>query len=466
MVKPTINLDADQQHALDLIQSGENVFLTGKAGSGKSAVLTGLCALNPEDTAFLAPTGLAAMNIGGSTVHRFFGLHASLLPRDYVPTLEPEQVALINAVRTIVVDEISMVRSDVFSAMDCTLRHLAPADRKHLAFGGKRIVVVGDFYQLPPVVTSPEDGRQLVDDFGGIYAFQTRSWDCAYFQMVTLSKPHRHASDPDYLEVLDALRRGSVDQSGRDLQERIAWLNQRVRICAPPRDVPNLCTTRRAAAEINHTRDSELPGAVVVSTAVVSGQFDEDACPTETRLEFRVGSRVVLVNNRYGIDGSLEYANGALGTVVYPHRSERAVDVELDNGKCVTVRTHLWLKYKYIVVTDFGTGQPRIEPKVIGSFSQLPMKLAYALTVHKAQGMTMEGAHVSLGERVFASGQLYAALSRCRSLKGLSLDREVRPIDVKVGPAVVGFHDSLLAAEQDRIESFGADPRERYMIFK
>jgi hypothetical protein len=456
MAAITVNLDADQQHALELILSGGNVFLTGKAGTGKSTVLRLFRELAPKGTVFLAPTGLAALNIGGSTIHRFFGFHAGILPPNYQPAMEPEQQELISMAQTIVIDEISMVRSDLFAAMDSILRSIAPPDCQNRAFGGRQIIAVGDFFQLPPVVTTGEEENQLLRDFGGIHAFQTRSWELAYFETAALRHPHRHALDAEYLEVLDALRRGVLDQSGRTQEACVAWLNSHATISDPPHDVTAICTTRGSAAAINCVQDARIPSPVVVATAMVQGRFDEDTYPTETRLEYRIGSRVMLLKNVLAGCG-FEYVNGDIGAVVNLRLDGSAVEIVLDSGKPVTVTAQTWLNCEYAVGLDPATGRHCVDQKVVGTFTQLPMKLAYAITIHKSQGITLDRAHVHLGRGAFAFGQLYTALSRCRSLAGLSIDRWVYLQDVMVDPLVAAFHEWLTYRElgpimtQDRL---------------
>jgi ATP-dependent exoDNAse (exonuclease V) alpha subunit len=326
------------------------------------------------------------------------------------------------------------------------LRALAPGDCQKRAFGGKQIIVVGDFFQLPPVVTSEEEQQQLERDFGGIHAFQTRSWEQAYFETAALRYPHRHALDAEYLEVLDALRRGVLDQSGRTLDACVAWLNRYVQIGEPPHGVTALCTIRRNAALINCVQDAMIPRPVLVSNAIMQGRFDEDTYPTETRLEYRIGSRVMLLKNVLAAYG-FEYVNGDIGTVANVCPDGSVVEVVLDSGKVVTVTAQTWLNSEYCVTVDTTTGLHCVDQRVVGTFAQLPFRLAYAITIHKSQGITLDRAHVHLGRGAFACGQLYTALSRCRSLAGLSLDRWVHVEDVMIDPVVASFHEWLMYRE-------------------
>jgi ABC-type cobalamin/Fe3+-siderophores transport system ATPase subunit len=442
MTEIMTHLDFGQRQALELMLTGGNVFLTGKAGTGKSTVLKLFKEHAPEGTVFLAPTGLAAVSIEGSTIHRFFGLHAGILPPNYMPEMEPERQELISMARTIVIDEISMVRADVFAAMDSILRSLAPPDCQNRAFGGKQIIVVGDFFQLPPVVTTVDEERQLEQNFGGILAFQTRAWELAYFETAALRFPHRHAMDAEYLDVLDALRRGVLDQSGKTLDACIAWLNCRVRVSEPPQGVTSLCTRKNSAAAINYVQDAMIPNSVVVANAAIQGRFDRDMYPAEERLEYRIGSRVMMLKNTPSVCG-YEFVNGDTGTVVDIHPDGSAVEVALDSRRRVTVSAQTWLNCEYAVSVDPATGRHCVGQKVVGTFTQVPFMLAYAVTVHKAQGITLDKAHINLGRGTFAYGQLYTALSRCRSLAGLSMDRWVHLQDVMVDPVVAGFHGWL-----------------------
>lgn len=434
-------LDPDQQRAVDLVLEGHNVFLTGKAGTGKSTVIRMLREVLPGEIAYLAPTGMAARNVEGVTVHGFFHFEPAPLPLGYVSELTPDQKRVIDCVGTIVVDEISMVRSDLFSAMDATLRHYAPPRSRMCPFGGKQIVVVGDFLQLPPVVRPAALLLDLERDFGGVWAFQTTAWHWADFRSVVLQKAHRQAVDQTFLRYLDRLRRGGDGFAMPDLQTCIEWFNTNARICGQvPHGTTALCTTRSNAVAINRIKDSALEGPVYTCEAQLWGTFEEEDHPTDRWLEFRVGSRVMLLVNQSNGDG---YANGDTGHIVAYDPDEEQATIQLDDQRCVIVGRFQWTRDAYAVTRHPQTGRPHLEREPIGGFKQLPLKLAYGLTIHKAQGCTLSRAHVDLGRGAFADGQTYTALSRCKSLAGLSLSRALDVSDVMVDQAVLDFYDRL-----------------------
>jgi len=433
-------LDPDQQRALDLMLSGHNVFLTGKAGTGKSTVVALLRQHNPRNTVFLAPTGLAALRIGGSTIHRYLGLPTCMLPPGYAPPLSPDRQAVISATHTVVVDEISMVRADLFTTLEATLRALPLPGGGDLPFGGRQVVVVGDFLQLAPVVVSADDRKTLDRDFGGVFAFQTEAWTRAGFAVASLNEPHRQGLELRFVEALDAIRQGQADPAA--LQRAVAWLNANTAVSAAPADATVLCTTNARAATVNQLRDAMLDTPPVYFVATVMGTFEEDMYPTEQLLALRVGSRAMLLCNALDAAG-LPYANGDTGTVVNIDPVRAQVQMVLDDGRCVVVGMCTWLNCEYTLEDDPWSGLPCVTQRAVGWFTQLPVKLAYAVTIHKAQGMSLDRVHLDLGRGAFAPGQSYVGLSRSRSLAGLSLQNPISPMDAFADPSVLEFYGSF-----------------------
>ena len=437
-------LDPDQRHALELMLAGSNVWLTGRAGSGKSTVVEHFREICQRKTAFLAPTGLAALHIGGSTIHRFFGFPAAFLPAGHVHFPRPDRQRTIEATQTIVVDEVSMVRADLFQAMAETLGALPLPGHAGEPFGGRQIIVCGDFCQLPPVVSSWIERFELNRSFGGVFAFKNPVWQMAFFRTAWLRQAHRQATEREFVDALDAIRIGW--RSSEEALEAVRWLNRNVAIARAPRDCTVLCTTRKRASAINAVRDAELKSAPCAFDATISGLFDLKACPADSRLELRVGSRIMLLANGCTEEGT-EYVNGDAGVVTGIEPEQPAVDVLLDDGRRLEVKPHTWLEQEYRAVEDPETGEEVLDLVTVASLKQIPLKLAYAITIHKAQGMSMLRVHVDIGAGTFASGQLYVALSRCRTLAGLSLERPVHLCNVRLDPEVREFHRRVLSED-------------------
>jgi ATP-dependent DNA helicase PIF1 len=436
----TSDLDPDQRHALELMLAGGNVFLGGRAGSGKSSILRLFRELCQRRTVFLAPTGLAALNLGGGgcTIHRFLGLPPAFLPPGYTHSPDPSRSEAILAAQTVVVDEISMVRSELFQAMADTLQALPLPGGEGRPFGGRQVIVCGDFGQLEPVSRNGLERMELTHRFGGVFPFRTLAWYMALFETAWLGYAHRQGSDRGFVDALDVVRMGHRDPMA--LAKALEWLNLHATFCQAPRDGTTLCTTNDSASAINMVRDAELVSPPVAFDGVVYGPFDMTSCPADSHLEIRLGSRAMLLANGISGEGT-PYANGDTGLVtgIDPHLS--MVQVLLDDGRLVAVGPHRWLEQEYQLVGDSETGERKLELMTVASFEQVPLKLAYAMTIHKSQGMSLSRVHVDLGRGTFASGQLYVALSRCRSLAGLSLQRPLNPCDVILDPEVLDFHE-------------------------
>jgi hypothetical protein len=454
MKQKQINLTGEQQQALDLMLSGKNVFLTGKAGTGKSTILSRFHEVCPRECVFLAPTGIAAINIGGATLHSFFQLKPGLLTPDSIEELSSrKRIALIRSVETIVIDEVSMMRSDLFVAIDARLREVM---QSRLPFGGKQIIMVGDYFQLPPVVKTTTEEDYLRHELGGQYAFQTKLWQKADLQYMYLQTIHRQQDDMLFLTILDHLRYGELEK--RDLRldgqdDPVNAIEALTRLCvnAPALEQTPvyLCTTNCDADAFNQHCLGKLKSEAHVFRAAVIGKFPKSDYPTPETLSLKIGARVMTLNNKRTPDGEIEYVNGEIGVVeAVEDGDDAAVRVRLDRGATVSVQRAEWTQYEYILEYDANNGKPVVCQKEVGTYVQMPLKLAYAVTIHKAQGLSLDYVAVKLGNGCFASGQLYTALSRCRSIKNLRLDRPVHPADAIIEQAVIDFYRAIEAGLQ------------------
>ncbi len=435
------------------MMSGKNVFLTGEAGTGKSTVLREFRTRCDRACVVLAPTGVAAINAGGATIHSFFMLPPGLMTPDTIDEItHGKKRAIIRATKTIIIDEISMVRSDVFAAMDIRLRGLARGGNAKRPFGGKQIILVGDYFQLPPVVKTETESDYLNNHLGGGYAFQTRLWADAKFKCVFLRKVHRQRNDVRFLAILNSIRHGSLDDANVEVEGgvRITAAEALNRYCLNNERLPAepicLCTTNREAHALNTAARARLKAQGSKFVAVVSGRFPEADYPTEFSLELMKGARVMLLTNKRLPDGDYEYVNGDMGAVTEISSFDESprVQIRLDrNGREVSVASKEWKNYAYVIEEDKISGKKVLRQREIGKFAQIPLRLAYAITVHKSQGLSLDCVDIRLGSGCFTHGQLYTALSRCRSLEGLRIDRTVMKDDLILDDAVVRFYKTI-----------------------
>lgn len=432
----TIDLDNPEfQDIWKLISyTRQSVFMTGKAGTGKSTFLRHIVENTKKRTVVLAPTGIAAVNAGGVTLHSFFHLpFKPLLPDD--PELQirnlrqrlkhtAEQQKLIRELELIVIDEVSMVRADIIDFIDKVLRLYSGRFRE--PFGGKQLLLVGDIFQLEPVVTS--DMRDIFRDlYPNLYFFSAKVFRDFALVPIELRKVYRQ-SDRLFIGMLDRMRLGAVSA------EDIAMLNSRVdpEASSPERQkefTMTLAPKRDTVDAINTSRLGRLKRKLHTFHGEIRDKFPENSLPVPLVLELKVGAQVVFVRN----DPEKRWVNGTIGKI---HSiSENSLEVELENGQIHTITREVWenVSYRYDKETK------KIDEEVLGTFTQYPLRLAWALTIHKSQGLTFPRVIIDLEGGAFAAGQAYVALSRCQSLEGLTLRTKVNPYDFFVNPAIRSF---------------------------
>lgn len=410
--------------ALEHLHAGHHLFLTGKAGTGKSTLIRHYLEQTDRSTITVAPTGIAALNVDGYTIHRLFSFPLGITEElvrggSYYPG---RFARALKELDTLIVDEASMVRADLFDALTAALELYGP--RPGSPFGGVQLVLVGDLYQLPPVVTDSE-AAWIEERYGTPFFFSARSFDEDTFPVVELSTVFRQQGDDRLVGLLNAVREGTL------LEEARAELNRRT----DPDFEPGLdefwltlATTNRIVGARNRQMLERLPGPVQSFTAQISGDTDGFEKPTEETLRIAVGAQVMLLNN----DPLDRWVNGTLAriTAIGADSDGPVVTVLLRDGRTEQVREHTW------EITRPSVEDGALVHQVIGTFTQLPMKLAWAITIHKSQGQTLDRVVVDLTGGTFANGQLYVALSRCTSLEGLVLKREVLPRDLKTDQRV------------------------------
>ncbi len=413
--------------ALRLMEETESsVFITGRAGTGKSTLLQHFRDTTKKEIAVLAPTGVAAINVKGQTIHSFFGFRPGTTP-DKVREISPRDKTLYRKLQTIVIDEISMVRADLLDCIDTFLRIHGP--KKLLPFGGIQMIFIGDLYQLPPVVR-PEERDYFSHHYRSPYFFDSRVFSEGLgMELVELEKVYRQR-DERFLTLLNAIRNNTATD------EEMAEINSRHIPGFRDEDglFITLTTTNDLAGAINTERLSALKGKAHRYQGRVEGDFGSKDLPTDLEITVKKGAQVMLLTN----DPEGWWVNGSIGRVVSIVKGREEPDrirVELADGDQADILPHTWEMFAFRYQRD----AKRVVSEVVGKFTQYPLKLAWAVTIHKSQGLTFERAAIDIGRGTFSHGQLYVALSRCTSLGGLVLKKPVMKKHILMDRRVVDF---------------------------
>ena len=401
----------------------DHFYITGKAGSGKSTLLAYFRSVTQKNTAVLAPTGVAAIRVKGQTIHSFFGFPPKVIQTRHIKKVR--QIELLQNLETLIIDEISMVRADVFDAIDYSLR----VHRKKLTqpFGGVQVIVFGDLFQLPPVVNMDESSLLERIYPNGQFFFHSNIFLDAQFKTLELQSIYRQTDD-HFIHLLNAVRDGSITNSQIDnlndsLVENFEMDEGKI----------ILTTTNARASGINQNYLKQLSSEEFSYRAQATGQFYKELFPTDEVLKLKKGAQVIMIKN----DPEKRWVNGSIGTI--HDIAEKKIKVKI-NHKIYEVKKEKWDRIQY----SYDDDQQEVLENVTGSFKQYPMRLAWAITIHKSQGQTFEKVIIDMSQGSFAPGQLYVALSRCISLEGIELLRPLKKSDVIVNKQLIGFQDRLI----------------------
>ncbi|HEX4444618.1 MAG TPA: AAA family ATPase [Galbitalea sp.] len=419
-----LTLSAEQQAVFERIETTrDHIFVTGRAGTGKSTLLNHLSWNTSKQIVICAPTGVAALNVGGQTIHSLFRLPIGVIA-DHDIEQSNELRKMLGTLDTIVIDEVSMVNADLLDAVDRSMRQAR--QRPHESFGGAQVVLFGDPYQLAPVPGDGDERAYFEDQYRSMWFFDAKVWNDADLTIYELSTIHRQHED-EFKYMLNAVRHGQVTA------EIAGRLNATGARKAPTDGAITLATTNGTVTRINAAELAKLPGRALTARAEISGEFGGRAYPADESLELKVGAQVMFLRN----DSDQRWVNGSIGVVT---KIDSTVWVDVD-GETHQVQPAVWEKYRY----SYSAATKSLRKDIVAEFTQFPLRLAWAVTIHKSQGKTFDRAIIDLGERSFAPGQTYVALSRISELEGLYLSRPLRPSDIIVDENVVRFMSKSVA---------------------
>ena len=420
-----VSLTTEQSDVVERMEDSlDHLFVTGRAGTGKTTLLHEFVSETSKVVAVCAPTGVAALAVGGQTIHSLLRLPLGIIGERELGFIPKESLAVLANLDALVIDEVSMVSADVMDGIDRRLRQAKR--KKHLPFGGIQLIMFGDPYQLAPVVSGQAEKAFYHDRYDGSpWFFDAKVWKQTEMGVVELDTIHRQA-DPEFRAVLNALREGRMEpEMGRMLNER------GMRTPEDP-ELITLTTTNASVTRMNQVALDRLPGKTKIAHANIEGDFGStSAYPADDELKLKVGAQVMFLRNDTQGPQGPRFVNGTVGRVT---KITDTVTVDVD-GDSVVVEPVTWEKIRY----DYSPATKVMSQDVVAEFTQFPLRLAWAVTIHKAQGKTLDAAVIDLGPKAFAPGQTYVAFSRLTSLDGLYLRRPLTPSDIIVDQRVAEF---------------------------
>jgi ATP-dependent DNA helicase PIF1 len=434
-----IDMNPEFQRAITLMEGTQNhVLITGRAGTGKSTLLSYFRDSTKKKAVILAPTGVAAVNIEGQTIHSFFHFKPNVTPAAIKrkKKADKDRPTLYKKLTTIVIDEVSMVRADLLDCIDKFLRFNGPDEK--LPFGGVQMIFIGDLYQLPPVVSSAE--RDIFKShYPTPYFFSAKVFSQITVEYVELEKVYRQKDD-EFVRLLNTIRNRSVTD------DDLTLFNQR---CNPLFEAPAetfyiyLTSTNALADAVNEKRLTELPGKLWKAKGQIEGDFGREYLPTAVELKLKKGAQIMLLNN----DAYGQWINGTIGKIRKFERDDEGEEVivaDLDNGNTARISPYTWKIYRFFLKNN------ELASEEVGSFRQYPVRLAFAVTIHKSQGKTFENVVIDVGSGTFAHGQMYVALSRCTTLDGIVLKQPLKKNSILMDWQVVKFLTGMQYAQAAR----------------
>lgn len=428
----SIEINVDFARALHFLEdTNMNMFITGRAGTGKSTLLQYFRERTKKNVVVLAPTGVAALNVKGQTIHSFF----RFAPNITIQTVQQQSsskklMELLKKIDALIIDEVSMVRADVMDCIDTALR----CNRKNQnPFGGVQMVFIGDLYQLPPVVSGREEQEFFRTTYKSPYFFDALVFENMEWEFIELHKIYRQ-KDQDFIDLLNKIRNNSIED--QDIERLNTRFDPHFESVDENADFYiTLTTTNVAADAINDQKIARLPTKPKTYYGKMSGQFDQKHCPTSTELEIKIDAQIMLLNN----DSGKRWVNGSIGKVVAietdDESEEDVIVVKLNDGEIVEVTPYTWEVFHYF----FNAKEGHLDAEMIGSFTQFPIRLAWAVTIHKSQGKTFDHVAVDLGRGSFVQGQVYVAISRCTSFEGLVLTKPIAKKNIWIDYHITRF---------------------------